>query len=203
MANEGSGGAAPKTKRVLELAFPGDQAPPQLSVSIVSLVELCQLGMPDPNQVRQLIKGAGFESGNQERAEQAGQVLSLDLKVVDMPVRNLRHELYGGARHGEPVLLLLSDGETEAGKIVFLSALFRGAIEADAVKAAAHVTKNRPITGARIRNHDGNELRRVFWDVGGAGGIRGFMVSGPQDVERIDLLRAFTAFNWTAADVRA
>jgi hypothetical protein len=194
MANE-----APKTMRLLELAFPGDQAPPQLSVAVVSLVELCQLGMPDAAKVRELILGAGFESGRQERADEAGRVLSFDLKMVDMPVRNLRHELYGRGRQGEPVLLLLSEGDTAAGKIVFLSALFRGAVEADAIKAAAHVTQGKPLTGGKVRNHDGNQLRRVFWDTGGAAGIRGFVVSGPQNVESTDLMRAFTAFNWTTA----
>lgn len=197
MANEATGGDVPPLKRVIELAFPGDRAPPQLSVSVVSLVELCQLGMPDANRVRDLIVGAGFQSGAKERADESGRVLALDLKVVDMPVRNLRHELYGMGRHGEPVLLLLSQGDTDVGEIVFLSALFRSAIEADAIKAAAHVVQSKPITGARVRNHDGNKLRRVFWDVGGVAGIRGFMVSGPQNVESTDLLRAFTAFNWS------
>lgn len=186
----------PKTRRVIELAFPGDEAPPQLSVSIVSLVELCQLAMPDADKVRENIIHAGFETGRQERADEAGRMLALDIKVVDMPVRNLRHELFGGGRHGEPVILLLSQGETDRGKIVFLSTIFRGAIEADAVKASAHVTKDKPITGSRVLNHDGNVLRRVFWDVQGAAGIRGFMVSGPGNVENTELPRAFTAFNW-------
>lgn len=189
----------PSERRVIELAFPGDEAPPQLSVSIVSLVELCQIAMPDPGKVRDNILGAGFETGRQERADEAGRMLALDTKVVDMPVRNLRHELFGRGRHGEPVILLLSQGETDRGPIVFLSALFRGAIEADAVKAAAHVTKDKPITGSRALNHDGNVLRRVFWDVGGQSGIRGFMVTGPGNVESTDLPRAFTAFNWVNA----
>jgi hypothetical protein len=196
MADNQPGGGAPKTRRVVELAFPEDSPPAQLSVSIVSLVELCQIAMPDPEMVRENILQAGFETGRQERADEAGRMLALDTKVVDMSVRNLRHELFGRGRQGEPVILLLSQGDTDRGKIVFCSAIFRGAMEADAIKAAAHVTKDQPITGSRVLNHDGNVLRRVFWDVGGIAGIRGFMVSGPGNVEDTELPRAFTAFNW-------
>lgn len=186
----------PKLKQVLELAFPGDQAPPQLGVSVVSLVELCQLAMPDAGKVRELILGAGFDTGAQARAVEAGRTLALDIKVIDAPVRNLRHEIFGRGRHGEPVILLLSQGETDAGPIVFLSTLFRGAVEGDAIKAAMHVIKAEPLTGSKIRNHDGNEVRRVFWDVGGVAGLRGFVVSGPQDTDSTTLTRAFTGFNW-------
>lgn len=188
--------ASPQVVQVIEMAFPGDQAPPQLSVSIVSLVELCQLGMPNVGKVRELIASAGFKPGAQDTADAVARTLALDVKTVNMAVRNLRNEIFGRGRHGEPVVLLLSHGESDAGQVVFLSALFRGAVEADAVKAAAHVTKAQPLTGAKARNHDGQDIRRVFWDVGGGAGLRGFMVTGPADPDSTTMLRAFTGFNW-------
>jgi hypothetical protein len=186
----------PDMKRVLELAFPDESPPARLSAAVVSVVELCHLGMPDARKLRELIRGADFQEGAPSKAEEAGQMLALDVKLVETPIRDLRHELFGRGRRGEPVLLLLSQGKTGKGDIVFLSALFKGAIEADAVKAASHVSKTKPITGSKIRNHNGNEVRRVFWDVKGAAGIRGFVVSGPQDVESTALTRAFTAIAW-------
>jgi hypothetical protein len=183
-------------KRVLELAFPEESPPARLSAAVVSLVELCQLGMPNAGKLRELILGADFQEAAQSKADEAGGVLALDLKLVETPIRDLRHELFGRGRRGEPVLLLLSQGKTGKGDIVFLSALFKGAIEADAVKAAAHVSKANPITGSKVRNHNGNEVRRVFWDVKGAAGIRGLVVSGPQNIESTTLTRAFTAIGW-------
>lgn len=193
MAKKGGDERAIRT--VLELAFPGDEAPGQLSVGIVSLVELCQIAMPDPVKIRENLLAAGFIIGKQEQANQAGESLAFDKNVVSVPVRNLRHELYGATRHGLPVMILLTEGDTKDGGIVFCSSLFRGALEADAVKAASHVTKRQPITGSRVLNSQGHVLRRVFWDAEGEGGIRGFMVSGPIDVEATVTPRAFVAFN--------
>jgi hypothetical protein len=187
------------TRRVISRAFEGDEAPAELSVGIVSLVELCQVAMPDPERIRASLKDAGFTPGPQAKADEAGRMLALDKNVVAKPVRRLRHELYGHYRNETPVLILLSTGESDDGGIVFCTALFRGAIEADAVKAAAHVTKKQPFTGASIRNHEGTTVRRVFWDVEDAAGVRGFMVSGPQNVEALDLPRAITAFNKVAS----
>jgi hypothetical protein len=73
--------------------------------------------------------------------------------------------------------------------------LFNGAIEADVVKAAAHVTDKQPLTGATVTNPNGAQIRRVFWDVEGIAGVRGLMVSGPPDVENPIIMRAITAFN--------
>ena len=126
-------------------------------------------------------------------------MLALESDLVDPGVRNLKHELFGKERNIEPVLILLSEGDSKNGKVVFCSAIFRGAIEADAVKAVAHVTKQQPFTGSSVRNADGMMVRRVFWDVQGLAGIRGLVVSGPEDVESIDLPRAITGFNKAAA----
>lgn len=182
-------------RTLVEAAFPGNEAPGQLSVAIVSLTELCQIAMPDPALVREQIVGAGFETGAQERADEAAAMLALDDKVFAFPVRNLRHELFGRGRHGENVIILLSQGDSAEGKVVFLTTLFRGAMEADAVKAGAHVTGKQPLTGATLRNAGGNVLRRVFWDAEGVAGVRGLLVTGPHNVEATDLPRAFTAFN--------
>lgn len=191
--------AEKQVRTLIEAAFPGDQAPGQLSVAIVSLIELCQIAMPDPAKIRESILGAGFEAGAEARAAEAGAMLALDNKVWADPVRNLKHEMFGRERTGETVIFLVSQGETKGGKIVFLSTLFRGAMEADAVKAAAHVTKKQPLTGATAQNVNGNTLRRVFWDTEGVEGVRGLMVTGPHNVEALDLPRAFTAFNLVSA----
>ncbi len=186
--------------RILELAFPDDQAPPQLSVGIVSLVELCDLAMPDPQAlIHRLREEAKFEAFPQDRANELGNMLALDNKVFSFPVRKLKHSLFVRDRHEALVHILVTEGESDQGKVVFCSAIFNGALEADAVKAAVHVTKRQPITGATVTNAGGATLRRVFWDVEGASGIRGFMVTGPKDVEAINQLRAFTAFNLVQA----
>jgi len=179
-------------------AFPGDAAPADLSVGIVSLVELCQLAMPDPNKIRERLREAEFEVGKQERADEFGEVFALDRKMIAGSVKNLRHEIYGITRNDAPVLILLSVGDSDEGKVVFCSSIFRGAIEADAIKAAAHVSKRQPFTGSTAINSDDKILRRSFWDVEGEAGVRFLVVSGPQNVEATDLPRAITAFNKVA-----
>jgi hypothetical protein len=185
----------PKLKRVLELAFPESAAPPELSVGIVSLVELCELAMPNPAAVREAIKSAQLGDAPPGLAEELGGLLALDNKVFSFPVRNLRHQLCGRDRHEVPVRLLITEGESAEGPVIFLSTLFNGAIEADVVKAAAHVTDKQPLTGATVTNPNGAQIRRVFWDVEGIAGVRGLMVSGPPDVENPIIMRAITAFN--------
>jgi hypothetical protein len=185
----------PKVRTLLELPFPDSAAPPELSVAIVSLVELCQLGMPDPSAVREAIKSAAFGEAPEELAVELGGFLALDNKVFSFPVRNLRHQLYGRERNEVPVRLLVTEGESAEGPVIFVSTLFNGAIEADLVKAAAHVTDKQPLTGATATNSNGAQLRRVFWDVEGAAGVRGLMISGPDNVEDVMIMRAITAFN--------
>lgn len=184
-----------KVKRLVELAFPESAAPPELSVGIVSLVELCELAMPNPSSLREAIRSAAFGDAPQGQAEELGGLLALDNKVFSFPVRNLRHQLYGRDRNEVPVRILVTEGESADGPVVFVSTLFNGAMEADAVKAAAHVTDKQPLTGASITNPNGAKLRRVFWDVEGVAGIRGLMISGPEDVEDVVIMRAITAFN--------
>jgi hypothetical protein len=195
MAKSTVGKNAPVKKQVRQAAFPGDRAPPELSVAIVSLVELCQLAMPDPKALRKQIAEAGFVAGPPKNAETVGATLALDHEVFDVGVRNLRHEIFGRDRQGVLVTFLLSEGDSDKGKVVFCSTLFRGAIEADAVKAAEHVIKKKPLTGARTRVPDGRVLRRVFWNTEGVAGVRGFVVTGPESVIDGAAPRAFTAFN--------
>jgi len=188
----------PGRKLVAQAAFPGDEAPPNLSVAIVSLVELCQLAMPDPAELRKRIAEAGFAAGPPKNAQVTGATLALDQKVFDVGVRNLRHEIYGRDRHDELVTFLLTEGDSDKGPVVFCSTLFHGAIEADAVKAAAHVTQKKPLTGATWSKPGSATLRRVFWDTEGVSGVRGFMVTGPDNIIDGAATRAFTAFNFAA-----
>lgn len=180
---------------IVEEAFPEAMAPPDLSVSIVSLVELCKEAMPDPALVHKAIEGAGFVVEIPEKAQRYGDWLALDNKVFSFPVRNIRHKLYARERSNALVAFLISEGDSAHGKVIFCTAVFWGAIEADAVKAAAHVTKKPPLTGAKVKNAEGDTLRRVFWDTAGLAGIRGLMVTGPDNVEAHYHGRAFTAFN--------
>lgn len=184
----------PNVKRVISKAFEGDQAPAGLSAGIVSLVEFCKAGMPDPARVREQFKTLQFNTSGQANADAAARLLALDTKIYSKPVRNLRNEMYGAERNGDPVVLILSEGETDDGKIVFLTTLFRGAIEADAVKAVTHVAQKQPLTGSNVTNLEGVAVRRVFWDVNEAG-IRGMVVSGPDNVESMQAPRAITAYN--------
>ena len=195
MANAGGDQGAKNVKTVIESAFQGDQAPAELSVGIVSLIELCNLAMPNPAAVRQRLQEAEFAVSSQDTADMFAKMLALDNKVMSFPVRGLSHKAYTRDRQGETIQLLLSEGDSDQGKIVFVSTLFRGAIEADAVKAAAHVTKKQPITGAAMETSEGWRRRRVFWDTEGVSGVRGLMVTGPEDVESTDHYRAITAFN--------
>ena len=198
MAKKDAGSEKPSRKLIAQAAFPGDEAPPELSVAIVSLVELCQLAMPDPAELRKRLAEAGFVQGPPKNAETVGATLALDQKVFDVGVRKLRHEIYGRDRQEILVTFLLTEGESAKGKVVFCSTLFRGAIEADAVKAAAHVTKKQPLTGATLTAPGRPTLRRVFWDTEGVSGVRGLMVTGPDSVIDGAEVRAFTAFNFAA-----
>jgi hypothetical protein len=184
-----------KTMTTIQDAFPGDTPPPQLGVAIVSLVELCQHAMPDPEAVHKAIEGADFLVADQTKANAFGRWLALDNKVFSFPVRNMRHKFFSKERKGQAVMLLVSEGESDQGKVIFCSTMFWGVIEADMVKAAAHVTKKEPLTGARVTNSDGDVVRRVFWDTGGVSGVRGFVVTGPDDIITGAHARAFTAFN--------
>jgi len=184
-----------KGRVIIGAAFPGDRAQPELSVAIVSLVELCKVAMPDPAALYEAIQSAGFADGPQERADKFGALLALDSKVFSFPVRNLRHKLFARERNEARVRLVITEGDSEQGPVVFASTIFAGCIEADTIKAAAHVAKKQPLTGATITNAQGTPLRRVFWDVEGVAGIRGLMITGPENLEALEAMRAFTAFN--------
>ncbi len=191
-------GAAP-SRTLISQAFEGDFAPPPLSAAIVSLVELCQRAMPDPKKLRTaIVDEAKFDVGPQARADEIARAWALDTKLVGAPVTQLRHEVFGRERNGEPVLFLLSTGMSEGKEVVFCSVLFRGAIEADVVKAVTHVTKRNPFGGGRVQNADGAIVRRVFWDVEGDGGVRAMVACGPDNVEALDLPRVIVAFNRAA-----
>ncbi len=190
-----SGEREHKVRRIISLAFEGDQAPPALSVGVVSLVEFCQTSMPDPEKIRSAFKTIGFDVGSQKNADDAARMFALDSKVIASPVRNMRNEIYGAERNEAPVVLLLSEGDTDDGRVVLLTTIFRDAIEGDAVKAVTHVTKKQPFTGSSVRNADGKIVRRVFWDVEGVAGIRGMVVSGPENADALHLPRGITAFN--------
>lgn len=179
---------------LISTAFQGDDAPHQLSVAIVSLVELCQFAMPDPEKMRDAIIGANFEVASQMHADEAGAFLALNNAVITAPIDALTHQMFQRDRSGEMVYYLLSVGRIQRRRMVFLSTLFRGAMEADAVKAVAHVSKQQPITGARATNDRGQRIRRVFWQIDGSAGIKGIVVTGPENVEALDAPRAFTAF---------
>ncbi|MEQ1618401.1 MAG: hypothetical protein ABL883_08670 [Terricaulis sp.] len=180
-------------------AFEGEFAPPPLSVAIVSLVELCHRAMPDPKKLRAaIVEEAKFDLGPQERAVEIARTWALDNKLIAAPVTNLRHEVFGRERSGEPVLFLLSTGTAEGKEVVFCSVLFRGVAEADVVKAVNHVTKRNPFGGGRAVNADGGIVRRVFWDVQGDAGIRAIAACGPDNVDALDLPRAIVAFNQAA-----
>jgi hypothetical protein len=180
---------------IISKAFEGDLPPANLGACIVSLVELCQLAMPDPVQLRKRLSEAEFTKGPDERAADAGRVLALDNRIVAGRVANLSHEIYGKVRNDGMVVILLSVGDGDNGQYVFCSTLFRNAIEADVVKAVAHVAKKQPLTGSRVPNDDNFLLRRVFWDIGGEAGIQGMVASGPANVEETRAVRAITAFN--------
>lgn len=184
-----------KEYTLLSKAFDDDNIPGPLSVAIVSLVELCDLAMPDPAKMRALIEEAEFDKGPNERAEEAAAQLALDVRLIKGEVRNLRHEFYGKFRNGQPVLLLLSEGDTNEGPVVFCSTIFMGATEADAVKAAAHVAKTQPVTGQNIINSKNQVIRRVYWDTKGGSGMASLVVSGPDHVDVTAWPRAFIAFN--------
>ncbi len=198
MANTDLGPAPSRT--LISKAFEGEFVPPPLSVAVVSLVELCQRAMPDPIKLRAaLVDEAKFDIGPSARAEESARTWALDSKLIAAPVRNLRHEIFGRERQGEPVVMLLSVGESEGKQVVFCTSLFRGVIEADVIKAVCHVTQTQPFGGGRVTNADGAIVRRAFWDLQGVAGVRGMAACGPNNVEALDLPRAIIAFNVTAA----
>ena len=51
------------------------------------------------------------------------------------------------------------------------------------------------LASTTITNANGAIMRRVFWDTQGESGVFGLLVSGPENLEAWDGVRAFTAFN--------
>lgn len=183
-------------RTLISPAFEGEYAPAPLSVAIVSLVELCQRAMPDPALIRKaLIEEAKFTAGPTARAEEFARTWAFDSKLIAAPVHDLRHEVYGREREGEPVIFLLSTGKSEGAEVVFLTVLFLGVTEADVVKAIAHVTKKKPAIGGSARNVDGAIVRRVFFEVGGEAGVRAMIGCGAENVDATHLPRAIIAFS--------
>ena len=192
----------PTIKTILSKAFEGDLPPPELSAAIVSLVELAQIAMPDPNRVRQAILGADFASHDEEISRSGGEIYGFEKNMLSDPVTGLKHEFFERERNGAPVFLLLSVGMAGTRPVVFLSTLFQGAIEADVVKAVTHVAKREPFVGAKATNASGFPLRRIFWDVEDVSGVRFLVASGPPNVDGTSFPRAITAISIAAASKR-
>lgn len=180
---------------ILTRAFESDACPPLLSVGLVSLIELSQQAMPSPSKVRAKMAEGGLQHAPQKQADAFGRALAFDSKMVAGPVRNLRHELYTKTRHQLQVGLLVTEADSDDGPLVFCSSIFNGAIEADVVKAVAHVTKHKPVVGGKALNADGALLRRVFWDLPNLAGVRFIIATGPDDIDSEQAMRAVTAFN--------
>ena len=176
-------------------AFEGDSPPAELSVGIVSLIELCQQAMPNANKVRGKLIEANFQQREEKRAQEITTVLAFDKGLVEGNIRNFRHAIYQRERHDAPVVLMVSEGDTGKGPVVMVSTLFTGAAEADVVKAVGHVTKAAPFTGQKVENKDGFTVRRVFWELPNTSGVRFMVASGPADPDAMDKMRAITAIS--------
>lgn len=188
---------APK-RTLISKAYEGDNPPGVLSVGLVSLVELCQHAMPKPAKIREKMAEASLEKVSQEQADKFGAALALDQKMLAGPVRNLKHDLYAKERAGALVLLLISEGQSDEGPVVFATTLFTGAVEADVVKAVSKVTDQEPSVGS-VASGPSGDIRRVYWDIpNNTAGVRFFVASGPADMDADHTLRAVTAFNKVA-----
>lgn len=195
---QGGGAKTPSVKTIISKAFEGNSPPVELSTATVSLVELAQVAMPDPNRVRQAILGAEFAAHDAEISRSGGEIYAFDRNMLSDPVTDLKHEFFERERNGTPVFFLLSVGKANKKPVVFLSTMFQGAIEADVVKAVTHVTKREPFTGAKATNVNGFPLRRIFWDVAGVSGVRYLVASGPANVDGTSFPRAITAISAAA-----
>ena len=64
--SNGRADAPTRTRTLISQAYEGDSPPGALSVGIVSLVELCQLAMPDPAKIRERLREAEFDVGRRK-----------------------------------------------------------------------------------------------------------------------------------------
>lgn len=176
----------------------GEAVPAVLGAAAALLLETCLGRIQDVAQLRASITGAGFRPEPPETARAVGRALALESKMVAKPMRDMAHVAYSKEHHGVPAVMLLSTAQSELGGIVFCSALFGGATEREAVHVVERMTKITASAGGLAHDPDGNVLRRIFWQLGGAGGLLAIALSGPEDQTSRDVLRALTAMARTS-----
>ena len=177
---------------------PRDEPPAVLGVAAVTWLDVCLGRMPNAASVRKGIVDAGFRPEPEATAKAIGRSLALDNKMLSFPIRDLKHEAWRKEQHGVPAAILLTTAHSDLGDMVFCSALFGGATEADAVKMIQHLAKSPPTVGGLTHDPDGKVLRRVFWKLDGQAGMLAMAVSGPENPDARDHLRALVAFNRAA-----
>ncbi len=191
--------AAASPQAAVPLQPKGEAVPAVLGAAAALLLETCLGRMQDVQLLRAGITGAGFRPEPPETARQVGRALALESKFVASPVRDMQHAAYSKEHHGVPAVMLLSTAQSELGGIVFCSALFGGATEAEGVHVVERMLKTPVTVGGLAHDPDGNVLRRIFWQLGGAGGLLAIGLSGPEDQTSRDVLRALTAVARTQA----
>ena len=172
-----------------------DPMPIVLGAAAVVWLETCLGRMPSVAKLQAGLKANGFQPEPEAVARAVARGLALDAKIVATPLRDLRHSCWRKEHKGVPAVILLSTAQSDLGEIVFCSALFGGATEAEAVRAVENLTNSAPLVGGLAHDADGKVVRRVFWKVSGGSGVKAIAVSGPEDPATRDHLRALIAFN--------
>lgn len=174
---------------------PGEEPPAVLGLAAVTLLDVCIGQMPDIARVERAIVEAGFKPEPEATARGIARGLALESKMVSAPLRDFRHKAWRTERQGVPAAMLLSAAQSDLGPVVFCSALFGGATEAEAVKTVQALSRSPPTDGGMAHDADGKVVRRVFWNLQGQAGLLGLVVCGPENPETRDHLRALVAFN--------
>lgn len=186
--------ARPPGPRLLE----GERVPAVLGVAAATLLQTCLGRMPNADRIRAALREEGWKPEPAETARAVGRSLALDSKLIATPLRDLEHAAWRRDHQGVPAVILLSTAQSAVGPMVFCTAFFGDATEAEAVRVVEALTKVKPAVGGLAHDPDGNVLRRIFWKFEGAGGLLAIALSGPEDENRRDHLRALIAFNRAA-----
>ncbi len=172
------------------------QIPPALAASAVQWMQVTMGCLPDAAVIRSSLIAAGFVEDPDSAP--LGDLLALGDKITTAKVHGVGHSAWRKIHKGAPVLIILSTAQSDVGPITFSSTIFGGADEGDVVRVLRSLVKNAPFAGGVATDGHGNNVRRLFWEIGGVGGIAAIVVSGPPDTEARDVPRALIAFNKAA-----
>lgn len=167
--------------------------PPVLAASAVQWMQVTMGRLPDANAIRSSLIAAGFAEDPSSAG--VGDLLALGDKITTANMYGMVHAAWRKTHKGAPVIIILTTADSDVGPVTFCSTVFGGADEGDVVRVLRSLVQAPPFAGGVAMDGHGNSVRRLFWEIGGVGGIAAIVVSGPPDTAARDAPRALIAFN--------